>query len=69
MIFLISARRWVPARLRVVEADETRITADLKGAPLGTRKLEREIKAATFGALSVRRLSGGGLRATVILDV
>ena len=68
LIYLVSAKRWMPARVRVKEADGSRLSAELDGAPLGDGAGVREIKAATFGALAVRA-DEGGRRATIILDV
>ena len=69
LIYLIGTIRWAPARVRVEEAGTKGLRAVLEGAPLGDSKLAREIKAATYGGLAVRRTLGGGYAATVILDV
>ena len=69
LIYLIGTLRWIPSVCRVVEATGERLRVRLKGGPLAEGRLEREIKAATFGNLSVRPAPGGGWTATVILDV
>ena len=69
LIYLVSAKRWMPARVRVKQADGVRLSAELAGGPLPAGATMREIKAATFGGLAVRASGGGRRWATIILDV
>ena len=68
LVYLVGAKRWVPAELRVAREETDAIEARLNGSPLGGGQLAREIKAATFGGLHVAR-SRDGWSATVIVDV
>jgi SHS2 domain-containing protein len=68
LIYLIATKRFVPAAVRVEEVSSERLRAELRGgSPIG--RLEREIKAATFGGLAIRTTESGRRSATVILDV
>lgn len=66
--FLVSGRRWLPVSVKVTEAYPTQLKAELEGGPLGDLRLSREIKAATFGGLHIKKAKKGWT-ATVILDV
>lgn len=69
IVFLVSAKLWLPCRITVETATERGVCARLEGALLtGPGSLATEIKAATFHGLQVIR-SNRGLRATIILDV
>ena len=68
LVYVVWTMRWAPARVRVLSAGTDGLRARLEGAPLGPAKLALEIKAATYGALVVRKESGG-LKTTIILDV
>lgn len=64
--YLLSARRLLPVSIGFEKAGPAEVEARL-GVARGAR-LEREVKAASYHGLRVRR-ERGALRATVILDV
>ena len=73
MIFLISANRWFPEQVRLVDAGPTGLSAELTGGPMGSGRRRAvavcaEVKSATFSDLAVRRYRGRW-RARVVLDV
>ncbi|MBI4425411.1 MAG: archease [Elusimicrobia bacterium] len=70
LIYWTGTKRWIAVEARVSEAYPTQLSAELSGAPLppGAR-LAREIKAATFGGLTIGGSDAKGWKATVILDV
>lgn len=68
LIYLIGTKRWIPHEIIGIASGARRLTVALSGGSL-EGKLEREIKAATFGGLAVRSTREGRRFATVILDV
>jgi len=68
LIFLIGTRHLWPARVAVRAAGPQVLEVEIAAAALPPGALAREVKAATFGGLEVRR-GAGGFSATVIVDV
>lgn len=68
LIYLVGGQHWLPTSVRVTQAEPNELTAELEGAPLDGVKLGREIKAATFGGLHLKK-DGNAWTAVVILDV
>ena len=76
LVYLVSAKRWLPVALRVKSRAPTELEAEITGGPMDAEAAKRqarasvavEVKAATFGGLRLTR-EGGLLRAKIILDV
>jgi len=70
ILYLLDTRHFLPRRCRVLEIDETSITADLEGdiVERDRHRLRRLVKAATYHDLRLTR-AGDGWEARVILDV
>ncbi|MBI4386891.1 MAG: archease [Elusimicrobia bacterium] len=69
IIYIVSARRCLPRKIRIVSAGSNFIEAVLFGAAFGREGgIMKEVKAATYGDLKVRR-SAHRIMARVILDV
>jgi len=69
LIFLIGARRQIPAGIEVLEAGPRSLRVRLSLKPKARRvELAREIKAVTYHGLKVAK-KPGGLKARLILDV
>ena len=68
LIYLVSGGKWLPSKITVKAAHPNELTAELEGAPLEGMTLSREIKAATFGGLHIKK-TASGWSAVVILDV
>jgi len=67
LIYLVGTKRWGWASVEVKQASDQYLEAALEGEALKGVPI-REIKAATFGDLSVRKTKAG-LKTLVILDV
>lgn len=70
LIGLASAERVLFCEFDVAMESQTRLRARVRGEPVDPARhtLYREVKAATYHQLSVRR-AGGGWEATVLLDL
>ena len=67
LIFLIATKDWRPGGVRILEAGQCCLTAELAGAD-DQMPPQLEIKAATFSDLAIKRINGA-LTARVVLDV
>ncbi|MFH1725186.1 MAG: archease [Elusimicrobiota bacterium] len=68
LIYRVSAELWLPARIRILSADDRSLEAHVSGDGLQETKVKTEVKAATYHGLKVVR-QGGLWTATLILDV
>lgn len=66
LIFLSETKKRIYSDIRVAEASERHLVADVRGWP--PTRLRTQVKAATFHRLSVT-LSPGACTAAVVLDV
>jgi SHS2 domain-containing protein len=67
LVWLADAERWVANEFVVEEAGDTRCRVRARGGAV--EALAGLVKAATHHGAAVAPMAGGGLRATVVLDV
>jgi SHS2 domain-containing protein len=66
ILFLAETELWVPAEIEVVEADDCRLRASVRGAPVA--EAPSLVKAATLHQLRIEH-DGDGVKTEVVLDV
>lgn len=70
LLYLLDTQRFLPRRSQITQLDDTHLAADLVGGTVDPRRhaVRRMIKAATYHALSLRRVNDLW-EARIILDL